>query len=157
MTFPMLAREINTAIDKYFSDIPNLKIIAEPGRYFSGSSHTLVVTVIGIKTKKNAETGEPEYIYTVNDTIYGSFNCIMYDFANPQIFPYNERTEKTYKSTIFGQSCDSIDRITKVPVDLPRLIYGDKLYVKNFGAYTIASSSSFNGFKTSKIHYITRV
>lgn len=157
VTFPMLAEEINSALDKYFADIDGLKVIAEPGRYLSASSHTLVVTVIGIKSRKNAETGEQEYIYTIDDTVYGSFNCTIFDFAVPQILPYNERTEKTYKSTLVGTTCDSQDIITKSPIDLPRLIYGDKLYIRNFGAYTVASSSSFNGFKTSILHYITRV
>jgi ornithine decarboxylase len=157
VTFPMLAEEINNAIDKYFSDIDGLKLIAEPGRYLSCASHTLVVTVIGIKTRKNNETNEQEYIYTIDDAVYGSFNCIVFDHAVPEILPYNERTEKTYKSYINGITCDSMDIITKTPIDLPILVYGDKLYVRNFGSYTRASSSSFNGFKTSTMHYITRV
>lgn len=157
VTFPMLAKEINSAIDKYFSDIPDLKVISEPGRHLCGSSHTLVVAIIGIKSKKNPETGEKEYTYTINDTIYGSFNCIIFDYSSPFILPYNERTEKTYKSMINGASCDSLDVITKQKIDLPKLAVGDRLYMRNFGSYTRASSSSFNGFKTSTIHYITRV
>ncbi len=143
ITFPQLAEEINNAIDKYFSDISNLKIIAEPGRFMCATSHTLVVTIIGIKSSKNLITDEKEFKYTINDTVYGSFNCIVFDHASPIIYPFNERTEKTYKSTIFGCSCDSLDVITKPgALDLPKLSVGDRCFVQNFGSYTRSSSSS---------------
>ncbi len=155
ITFAHLGEEINNAIDKYFGDIENLKLIGEPGRFMNTSSHTLVTTIIGIKTSMNQITKEKEFKYTINDTIYGSFNCIVFDHAHPHILPYNERTEKTYKSIIYGCSCDSIDVITK-DIQLPKLAVGDRVFVKNFGSYTRSSSSSFNGFKTSLIHYIVR-
>ena len=154
VTFAEIAAEINEAIDKYFDGI-DVKIIGEPGRYMNTSSHTLVATIVGIKSTFNIDTKQKEYKYTINDTIYGSFNCIVFDHANPEILPYNERTEKTYRSTIYGCSCDSIDVISK-DIMLPKLAVGDRIFVKNFGAYTRASSSCFNGFKTSLIHYIDR-
>lgn len=156
VTFNDIALEINEAIDKYFGDLlPNIKIIGEPGRYMNTSSHTLIATIIGIKAASNPQTNQKEFTYTINDTLYGSFNCIPFDHAKPEILPYNERTEKTYKSTVFGCSCDSIDVITK-DIMLPKLAVGDRVFVKNFGAYTRASSSSFNGFRTSLTHYIIR-
>ena len=79
----------------------------------------------------------------------------MFDHAQPKILPFNERTEKTYKTMILGHSCDSIDIISR-SILLPKLAVGDRLFVQNFGAYTRASSSSFNGLKTSLIHYIIR-
>lgn len=155
ITFEQIANEINIALDEYFTDIHDLKIISEPGRFLNTSSHTLVATIIGIKNTVNEETKEEEFKYTINEGVYGSFNCIIFDHAKPQILPFNERTEKAYISTIFGCSCDSIDVITK-NAELPKLAVGDRVFVKNFGAYTRASSSSFNGFKTSLIHYIIK-
>lgn len=155
VTFPQLAEEINNAIDKYFGDMPDIKIIAEPGRYFCATSHTLVVTNIGIKSSVNPETKEREFKYTINEGIYNSFNCIVFDHAHPIILPYNERNEKTYKTTIFGCSCDSIDVIA-TDIMLPKLSVGERMYIQNFGAYTCSSSSSFNGFKTTLKHYIIR-
>lgn len=149
----VLSEEINSAIDKYFSDLPDVKIASEPGRAICTTSHTLVVPIIGIKRVYHKDEGIEEFKYSISDGIYGSFNCIMFDHAKPQILAFNERNEKTYKSTIFGPSCDSIDVITK-DAQLPKLAVGDRIFVKNFGAYTRASSSSFNGFKTSTIHYI---
>lgn len=156
VTFEMLAEEINTSIDKYFGDVSDIRIIAEPGRYMCASSHTLVTTVTGIKTITDSTTKEKQYKYTINEGVYNSFNCIIFDHAKPQILPFNERTERTYTSTIMGQSCDSIDIIAN-SVLLPKLAVGDRLFVQNFGAYTRASSSSFNGFSTSLIHYIVKV
>lgn len=156
VTFEMLAEEINASIEKYFGDVENVRIIAEPGRFFCTSSHTLVTSVIGVKDCINEATKEKEYKYTINESVYGSFNCIIFDHAHPQILPFSERTERTYSSTIFGRTCDSIDRIAQ-DVQLPRLAYGEKLFVENFGAYTRASSSSFNGFTTRLIYYIIRM
>ena len=153
ITFEELAREINIAIDTYFLDLPNVKFIGEPGRAFCTSSHTLVCTIIGIKSYFNSQSGLMEYSYTINEGVYGSFNCIIFDHAKPLIVPFNERNEISYKSTVYGCSCDSIDVITKDAL-LPKLAMGERVYVSNFGAYTRASSSSFNGFSTSLIHYI---
>lgn len=151
ISFSSIAQEINGALDEYFGDLPDVKFISEPGRMFCASSHTLVATIIGIKTK--ITDGVREFQYTIDEGVYGSFNCIIFDHAVPVILPFNERTEQTYKSTIFGCSCDSLDKIT-CDAQLPKLAIGDRVFVRNFGAYTRASSSSFNGFKTSLIHYI---
>jgi ornithine decarboxylase len=137
-----------------------IKFIAEPGRYFVEKSHILVLNVIGKKREQytNKSTGELEdiIIYYLNDGVYGSFNCIYYDHNNPIIQPFNERNEKVlYKSKIFGPTCDSMDLIAK-EIMLPELVVGEWVYVENFGAYTTAASSSFNGFITTDYKYILR-
>lgn len=154
VTFEAIADEINAALDKYFGDLENVAFIAEPGRAFSASSHTLVTTIIGIKSSFS-DTKEEIFKYTLNDGVYGSFNCIIFDHAEPIVMPFNERTERRYHSVLFGPSCDSIDVITKDAM-LPKLGVGDRVFVKNFGAYTKASSSSFNGFKTTLNYYIIK-
>lgn len=157
ITFDQVASEINEAIDIHFGNLENInnvKFIAEPGRLFCTTSHTLVTTIIGIKTTGNKQE-EKEYKYTINEGIYNSFNCIIFDHAQPTLLPFNERTEKLYKSMILGNTCDSFDVVTK-SILLPKLAVGDRLFVENFGAYTRASSSSFNGMKTSLIHYIIK-
>jgi diaminopimelate decarboxylase len=96
---------------------------------------------------------EKRILYYLNDGVYGSFNCIYFDHETPTILPFNEREEKLYKSTIFGPTCDSIDMISE-NILLPELAIGEWVYVENFGAYTTASSSFFNGFRTSLCKYI---
>jgi ornithine decarboxylase len=152
--FELSCENINKSLTEFFGDIPELKVIAEPGRYFVQSSHTLVVNVIGKNMKINKETGVQEFIYYMNDGVYGSFNCIFFDHQKPDIQPYNERfEEKKYKSTIFGRTCDSIDKITD-DIQLPQLEIDDYCFVPNFGAYTAASSTTFNGFPAIKSYYV---
>jgi len=149
--FEEIAKAINDNIDEHFSDVEDLRCIAEPGRYFASSSHTLVFNVIG--KKKVVEKGETKFLYYMNDGVYGCFNCIMFDGATPEINPFNERNEKRYKSTIFGPTCDSIDTISKNML-LPELVVGEWCFVENFGAYTQAAASNFNGFQKIDNNYI---
>ena len=156
-----IAEKINQAQRDFFNtEIEENKIqfIAEPGRYFVEKSHTLVLNVIGKKreTYVNEDTKEIEeiIIYYLNDGVYGSFNCIYFDHKTPIVLPFNERNEKKlFKSKIFGPTCDSMDLITE-NIMLPELAIGEWVYVENFGAYTIAASSNFNGFKTSVCKYV---
>ena len=156
MLFKDVASMINIALLEFFKDeIADEKIqfIAEPGRYFAEKSHILVLNVIGKKIQKN-EKDEEIIVYYLNDGIYGSFNCIVFDHQTPQILPFNERNEeKVRKSIIFGPTCDSIDTIAK-DIMLPELAIGEWVYVEDFGAYTMAASSSFNGFNTIGYTYI---
>lgn len=48
------------------------------GRYFACSTHALAVNVFG-KRAVNMENSRTSFMYYVNDGIYGSFNCIMFD------------------------------------------------------------------------------
>jgi len=151
--FEEMAKAINEAIDTYFTDVPNLRIIAEPGRFFASKSHTLVFNVIG--KKKYVIDGETRFQYYMNDGVYGCFNCIMFDGAAPVIQPfhYGHNVDKTYKTTMFGPTCDSVDTIIR-DVDLPELCVGEWCYVENFGAYTMAAASNFNGFTPIDCFYI---
>jgi len=63
--------------------------------------------------------------------------------------PYNEREGKRYESTVFGPTCDSIDIISE-SCQLPDLAIGEWVYVENFGAYTSAAASTFNGFQQTR-------
>jgi ornithine decarboxylase len=158
--FEDIAGRIIQAIDDFFSDehFSKLEIIAEPGRFFSAASHTLVLNVIGKKKhiyKKENGDKETTFSYTLNDGVYGSFNCIMFDHARPVIKPYNERDGDKHKSTVFGPTCDSIDTISKETL-LPDLAIGEKVFVESFGAYTTAAATTFNGFQPTKCVYVIR-
>jgi ornithine decarboxylase len=155
--FEDIARRINDGIQDFFGeDIEKktIQFIAEPGRYFVQKSHTLVLNIIGKKISIN-EDGEKIIIYYLNDGVYGSFNCIFFDHQKPVILPFNERDGKQYKSKIFGGTCDSLDVISG-DVMLPDLAIGELVYVENFGAYTSASSSEFNGIQRPINKYIFR-
>lgn len=116
---------------------------------------------------------QDDYAYYINDGVYGAFNNIMFDHANVRprvlkvqqpLYDDNEvREEKKgnedrslFPSTVFGPTCDSIDVVAR-SVLLPKLQVGDWLFFQNMGAYTMAASSSFNGFNPSSNFYVCSV
>jgi ornithine decarboxylase len=150
ITFEDICDNIKKAQNNFFkSKIDNNKItfIAEPGRFFTEAALTLVVNVIA---KKKEGTSIKYYL---GDGVYGSFNCIYYDHQLPELIPLIPSAAFKYTSTFFGPTCDSMDVIYK-DIEYPELQVGDWLYVKNYGSYTNAPSTSFNGFYISNYEYI---
>ena len=142
---------INKGIDVLFSDYPSIQFIAEPGRYFAETTHTLVLQVIGKKVI--VENDENIIVYTLNESVYNSFNCVIFDCCVPDITPLKE-SDITYKTRIYGHTCDSMDLLLD-NVMMPMMEVGDWTYVENFGAYTYSASSHFNGFQaTPNFFYI---
>lgn len=90
LKFEEITSVINPALDKYFPSDSGVRIIAEPGRYYVASAFTLAVNIIAKKTVWKEQTGsddedesnEQTLMYYVNDGVYGSFNCILYDHAH---------------------------------------------------------------------------
>jgi hypothetical protein len=62
-------------------------------------------------------------------------------------------TRGSYPTTIWGPTCDSIDKITDA-VTMPELSVGSWLVFENMGAYTIAGSCKFNGFPLATKAYL---
>jgi len=154
-----ISTEIYKALLAFFNysidnpDSLNLNLIAEPGRFFCTNSHSLVLNVLGKKVKIDKETGEKSQTIYLNDGLYGSFSAITYDYQKPTIIPYNNDDIQKYKTTVFGATCDSRDVMCS-DIMLPELEISDIVYVEEFGAYTIASSSSFNGFSIKDFYYV---
>jgi ornithine decarboxylase len=157
--FSEVARAITPVLDELFP--PHVRVIGEPGRYLAHSTHTLACTVYArryIDPEMTAEVPGADsalrYLYYINDGVYGSFNCIFFDHAHPAPIPLR-RKEKApaHKCKIFGPTCDSMD-VVAAELELPELSVGDWLYFENMGAYTTASASRFNGFKTSSFYYV---
>ena len=147
---------INLGIDLLFSSddyYQNIKFIAEPGRYFAETTHTLVLQVIGKKAV--VENDENIIVYTLNESVYNSFNCTIFDCCIPDIRPLLfDPSSVLYKTRIYGHTCDSMDLLLD-NVMMPMMEVGDWTYVENFGAYTYSASSQFNGFQaTSHFVYI---
>lgn len=153
VSFESMAEVINKGINELFADLPNIKFIAEPGRYFVASSHTLVCSIINKKEKINKETGEKLITYYISDGVYKSFSNTIFDYAKLNFMPFNERNEKTFQSILYGESCDSLDVISR-DCQLPSLAIGESIVVQDMGAYTTASSSNFNGFTKAELFYI---
>ncbi|XP_061099479.1 ornithine decarboxylase 1-like [Conger conger] len=163
--FKEFAAEINPTLDKYFPASSGVRIISEPGRYFPSTVYTLAVNIIGKKVaaisekEKQDSDGEDVHknrmMYYVNDGIHGSFKFVL--FPNALVLPNpcqkRQLNERTYSSTIFGQTCDGHDLIME-DFQLPELREGEWLLFHNMGAYTITTSTTFNGFQKPDIHYV---
>lgn len=153
--FVNIAKSIRQALNDFFSEEitkNTIQFIAEPGRYFAQNSHILVVCITGKKYIIN-ELGEKVFIYYLNDGLYNSFNCIIFDHAKFDMIPVIQREGALYKSKFFGPSCDSID-VIKENIWISEYFIGDYFYVEEFGAYTVTPSSGFNGFSTSINKYM---
>jgi len=153
-TFEDIAIDINKHLDEYFNDVPNLKIIGEPGRHFSSRSHTMAFRVIGKREVEDEDEGF-HFEYYMNDGLYSSFNSVVFDEADPRFKPLHPTNGKKFKSTLFGPTCDSMDTITE-KAHLQELNVGDWLYADYMGAYTIAAASKFNGFPRAGRYHIFR-
>jgi len=150
--FEILARNISQKIEELF---PNVRVIAEPGRYFAAACCILATKITSVRDQTQAEYEcTSDYLYYINDGVYGSFNNIIMDHATciPS-FLQEKSSDQVYRSTIFGPSCDGIDVIVK-GYPLPKLVIGEWIYWKNMGAYTMCAAASFNGFPLPTIHYI---
>lgn len=62
---------VNAALDDYFPESEGVQVIAEPGRFYVAAAYTLATL---IHSKRDT-------MYYINDGVYGSFNCILYDHA----------------------------------------------------------------------------
>lgn len=164
LKFEEIAAVINPALDKYFPVDSGVRIIAEPGRYYVASAYTLAVNIIAKKVIMKEQSASDEeddvsndrtLMYYVNDGVYGSFNCILYDHAHvlPTLHKKPKPDERMYPCSIWGPTCDGLDRIVE-QCSLPDMQVGDWLLFENMGAYTVAASSTFNGFQKPDIYYI---
>lgn len=151
--------------DDIFVDITNgmqfddfdddVRIIAEPGRFFVASAQTLATRVFALKQHANGR------VYYINDGVYGSFNSMLYDHARPIARKFvapdnvnaNSKTPELFASTIFGPTCDGLDCVAK-NVALPQMARDDWFIFDNMGAYTNVGGSEFNGMSRPTFEYV---
>jgi ornithine decarboxylase len=125
------------ALPKVSSD---LELIAEPGRFFAERVSTLYTLVQGTKGRS----------LTISESLYGAFNCILFDHARPEIKevlgPEGRHVLGALVPwTIFGSTCDGGDIIGKEVLLPEETQEGDWIVWKNMGAYTSAACTRFNG------------
>jgi len=172
ISFPEICQVVRPALEQFFPTGSGVRIIAEPGRFYVSSAFTLATNVHSRRViNANGEgadgDGMNSYMYYINEGLYASLNCIYFDHAvvTPEVlykhrsqqFLFREDKETSSQilgpklpCSIWGPTCDSLDCITK-DCQLPQLEVGDWIYFDNMGAYTVAASSTFNGFKKCQI------
>jgi ornithine decarboxylase len=144
-SFTTLARKLNVEFDRLFPK--DIEILAEPGRYMVANAGTLVAQVIG-KAVRDGKT-----CYYINDGVYHTFSGIIFDHCQYPIKAFKDGEKKV--SAVFGPTCDALDTIS-VAEELPELEIDDLVYAENIGAYSVASSTYFNGFPPAKIVHINK-
>ncbi|EDO44188.1 predicted protein [Nematostella vectensis] len=165
ITFEEICTTINPLLEEHFPPSSGVRIIAEPGRYYSSSSFTLAVNVYSRREVQSSSVlaedvtapennGNQGFMYYVNDGVYGSFNCLIFDHATVEAIPVKESSgQPLYQTSIWGPTCDSMDCITKNMM-LPKVEVGEWLFFKYMGAYTQSAASTFNGFKKPTKFYL---
>ncbi|TMW54742.1 hypothetical protein DOY81_000273 [Sarcophaga bullata] len=132
--FVSIAEIVNKSLKRHFPD-NNINVIAEPGRYFVASAFTLICKIHAKREARSPNGDLLTKMYYLNDGVYGTFNCILYDHQHV-----------TVEHLLIAEN-----------LQLPDLKCGDFLAFPNLGAYTVPTGSPFNGFMLPKIIYFEKL
>jgi ornithine decarboxylase len=144
--FSELAKRINAELDRLLP--PEIKIIAEPGRFIVATAGTAVSKIIGKAVRHG------KLCYYIDDGVYHTFSGIIFDHCQYHLESFKEGPAQI--CTVFGPTCDGLDVISmtdELPSNLER---DDLLYSRNIGAYSGATSTCFNGFPPAKVVHLNR-
>ncbi len=144
--FSELARKINAELDRLFPK--DIQILAEPGRFMVATAGTAVSKIIGKAVR------DGKLCYYVDDGVYHTFSGILFDHCHYHMESFKKGPKQI--CTVFGPTCDALDVISmseELPATLER---GDLLFSRNIGAYSVASSTWFNGFPPAKVVHVNR-
>ncbi|KAH7730505.1 ornithine decarboxylase [Aphelenchoides avenae] len=163
ISFRKIVDVISPCLDEFFPPHEKVEIIAEPGRFFASAPVSICCNVISATkvpasriTQIEADEGKDGYMYYINDGVYGSFNCILFDHYQPTGSPLFDPLEESpleYPTTIWGPTCDGLDQVESHTV-MRKMEVGDWVYYPNMGAYTTVAASKFNGFDKPKVYHM---
>ncbi|CAF9924544.1 Ornithine decarboxylase [Imshaugia aleurites] len=144
--FESMADVLSKALDENFPS--SVRIIGEPGRYYVASAFTLACNIIARRDFRDPATMETNYMLYLNDGVYGNFSSLIFDhqIASPRILSKRDVSNRSTDYSLWGPSCDGIDRVTDTCTLHGVLDVGDWLYFEGMGAYTKCSATKFNGF-----------
>jgi len=144
--FRVLAGRINAELERLFPK--DIEILAEPGRFMIATSGTSVVKINGKAVR------DGKVCYYVDDGVYHTYSGIIFDHCHYHLKSFRKGPEQI--CGVFGPTCDALDVISmseNLPADLE---LGELLYSQNIGAYSHASSTSFNGFPPAKVVHVNK-
>ncbi|CAM1507923.1 Fc.00g047710.m01.CDS01 [Cosmosporella sp. VM-42] len=162
-TFEAMATVLGASLEEFFPPHSGVEIIAEPGRYYVATAFTIACNIIARRTVEDPTLDGKAYMVYVNDGVYGNFSNIMFDHQHPIAKVLRAGGKTLYETpaanatpagegveySVWGPTCDGIDRITDSTRFDPILDVGDWLYFEEMGAYTKCSATQFNGFSNS--------
>ncbi|KAK0612134.1 pyridoxal-dependent decarboxylase [Immersiella caudata] len=161
--FDSMASSLQLAIEHEFPGW-NVRLMAEPGRFYASSYYTLACKVISRRKHSSGgdSSAQVDMLYQ-NDGIYGCFLSRLTEDGSfaPTLIPVDKgygvsRSQGRHIYSLWGPTCDSVDCISEGAALHCEAMVGDWLKYQNMGAYTAASSTSFNGFpNVYEILYVT--
>jgi len=144
--FRELAKILKREIDRLFPK--EIQVLAEPGRFLVASAGTAVSTIIGKAVR------DGKLCFYVDDGVYHTFSGVIFDHCHYHFKAFKKGPEET--CSVFGPTCDALD-VVSMSERLPsNLKLGDMIYSQNIGAYSHASSTSFNGFPPAKVVHVNQ-
>jgi ornithine decarboxylase len=143
--FRKLAKMITTELDRLFPK--PIEILAEPGRFLVASAATAVAQIIGTAVR------DGKRCYYLNDGVYHTFSGVIFDHARYRLRSFKKGPAQI--CSVFGPTCDALDTIS-LTEQLPHMEVGELVYAENMGAYSAASSTSFNGFPPAKVVHVNQ-
>src|ERR1700733_14732969 len=143
--FRRLAKMINAELDRLFPE--PIEILAEPGRFLVASAATAIAQIIG----KAVRGGK--LCYYINDGVYQTYSGVIFDHCQYSLKSFKKGP--TQYCSVFGPTCDALDTIS-LAEQLPDMELGEFVYAQNIGAYSAASSTSFNGFPPARVVHMNR-
>jgi ornithine decarboxylase len=144
--FRRLAKTITAELNRLFPE--PIEILAEPGRFLVATAATAVSQIIGKAVR------DGKLCYYINDGVYHTYSGQIFDHCQYRLRSFKKGP--TQICSVFGPTCDALDTIT-LAAQLPDLDMGDLLYSENIGAYSAASSTSFNGFPPAKVVHVNQL
>jgi ornithine decarboxylase len=141
----------DTARKEFSPEIPRLE--CEPGRGLVATSTSLLTRIKLLKHNRNE--------VFINDGIYGALMEIyqVSDIVPPAraIHDGAQLQGPTRLWTVYGPTCDPLDRLPvkfELPLDLRE---GDFIEFGSIGAYGAATSTRFNGYGAAETHFVREV
>lgn len=124
--------------------LDHVKVVCEPGRALVAESYSLLVRVM---LRKGDEIH-------INEGVWHSlYEALMGGICYPMrvIRLGEECSNRTKPFTIFGQTCDNTDVVSKDTLLAEDVREGDWIEIGQAGAYTHSMTGNFNGFTTDKM------
>ncbi|XP_035287120.1 antizyme inhibitor 1b [Anguilla anguilla] len=138
---------VQPLLDVYFPPLSGVDVVAELGSYYVSSSFTLAVNIIGKEVLHQhpgelSPNSEPEFLYYMNDGVYGSFASKLLEDTIPEPLVHKKSLrseEAVFPSSLWGPSCDGLDQVVEHCL-LPELSTGDWVIFSNMGANSLGEA-----------------
>ena len=152
--FNVVAPKISKMLKNAFPSNKKVRLIAEPGRLICQDAMSVVMKIILAK-----KFSDDSRHYFIDSGVYQSLGCQVFDqefFKGHPIITqeeYNKRMKNEKMSSIWGQTCDGVDWLTKNK-PLPLMHEGEWIIYRNVGSYNRELACKFNSFDLPRTFYL---